>query len=287
MVSCEYRVSGPRAVALETTVLTHGLPRELAPSLIGRLREACTSVGTAAAFCGVVGGRAIVGLTDAELDGLIASPDVRKVNTSNLGLVMHSGGHGATTVGTTLELAAGAGIRVAATGGIGGVHRGYADRLDISADLGVLTRYPLALVCSGAKNILDVGSTRELLETLGIPLVGYRTDAWPAFLVEASEERCDGRFDEVRELAAFLGFETRRTGRGVLVGNPVPAEVAIPEVDMPVVPIGHGGRSATPNALRSVQDALGERAIRANTELLISNARLAAAIAMGGTETGP
>src|SRR5690606_10624096 len=137
----------------------------------------------------------------------------------------------ATTVSATMEIAAAAGLRLFATGGLGGVHRGYAQRLDISADLAALARFPVAVVCSGVKSLLDVESTREALESLGVPVVGFGTDRFPAFYRRASEAGVDARFDDPESLAAFLSQELARTGRAVVVANPIPAADEIAERD--------------------------------------------------------
>ena len=172
---------GSDAVALETTLLVHGVPREAAGPLNIELGEIVSAHGSTPALVGVVAGVPTVGMTSDELDAMLRSERVEKVNTANLGLAMHRGVHAATTVSATCELAARAGLRVFATGGIGGVHRGYGTRLDVSADLAALTRFPVAVVASGVKGLLDVVATREALETLGVPVVGFRTDAFCAF----------------------------------------------------------------------------------------------------------
>ncbi len=160
--------AGSGYVALETTLLVHGVPREHGPGLAERLGDAVREGGARPAVVGIIGGRPIVGLLGEELAALCAAAEVAKVNTANLGVVLHRRLHGATTVSTTVELAARAGVRFMATGGIGGVHRGYGQHLDISADLATLARRPVAVVTSGVKSLLDVRATREALETLGV-----------------------------------------------------------------------------------------------------------------------
>ncbi len=222
--------AGAGFVALETTILIHGVPKPEAAPLAKRLADAVRTGGGEPAIVGVVAGRPVVGLTEDELATLLAAEPVEKVNAANLGVIMHRQQHGATTVSTTVELAARAGIRLMATGGIGGVHRGFATTLDISADLGTLARCPVAVVTSGVKSILDVAATRELLETLGVPVVGYRTDTFPAFYVRETDIPLDARFDDADDLAVYVSAELARTGRGVVVANPCPeAEAMSPE----------------------------------------------------------
>lgn len=180
-----------------------------------------------------------------------------------------------------------AGLRVFATGGIGGVHRGLATRLDISADLAAFTRFPIAVVSSGVKSILDVESTREALESLGIPVVGFGTDVFPAFYRRESDAKVDARFDDARELARFLRFEMERTARGVLVANPIPAQDSLAEKDWArwlaeamgrAESEGAKGRDVTPRALALLHEVSSGATLRANLSLLKANTRLAAAL---------
>ncbi len=280
-----YRQVESPAVALETTLLLHGVPRESAAGLLTSMKDAVRSNGANPALVGVVGGRAIVGLGDAEVGTLLAAARVPKANTSNLGALMHRGAHAATTVSTTMELAAGAGLSVFATGGLGGVHKDHASRLDISADLAALARFPVAVVSSGVKSILDVASTREMLETLGIPVVGYRTDDFPSFYARASGEGVDARFDDEADLAEFVKDEMARTNRAVLVVNPVPeaheiraAEFAewLEAAEQRAVGVG---RDTTPSLLASLHEVSGGRTLGANIALVLDNASVAARLA--------
>ncbi len=273
--------AGPGFVALETTLPLHGVPRQAGPGLCDRLREAVQKAGATAAFVGVVSGRGTVGLTPAELKALFEADDVPKANSANLGALAFRGSHAATTVSSTVELAAAAGIRVVATGGIGGVHRGYAMRLDVSADLAALARFPLAVVASGAKSLLDVESTREALEALGVPVVGFRCDRFPAFYLRESEAGLDARFDDERELAAFIDAEVCRTGRGIVVANPVPATAAIPPQTWATWLAAAqsagsaSGRDSTPALLSELHRVSGGRTLEANVALALDNAALA------------
>lgn len=282
------RVKHP-AVALETTLLLHGVPRAESMPLAAELCRLVAAQGSHAAVVGVVAGKPTVGLTNDELAELLGAAKVEKCNTANLGVVLHRGTHAATTVSTTMELAAAAGVRVFATGGLGGVHRGYGTTLDISADLAAFTRFPVAVVTSGVKSLLDVEATREAFETLGIPVVGYRTERFPAFYLRESESDVDATFDDAGDLARFVMGEMERTGRGVVVCNPIPKQDEIdrrswdrwlalataPEPDGR----GHAGRDLTPSTLGRLHELSSGATLRANLALVRSNASLAGLIA--------
>ncbi|MBY0113769.1 MAG: pseudouridine-5'-phosphate glycosidase [Phycisphaerales bacterium] len=277
-------------LALETTILTHGVPRDNALSLAQELAGIAQTNGATPALVGIFRGEPIVGMSDEQLREVLATPNVPKVNTSNLGVLMHRRSHGSTTVATTMELAAAAGVRVFSTGGIGGVHKGYGTHLDISADLIALTRFPVAVVASGVKSILDVVATRELLETLGVPVVGFGCDEFPAFYLRSSGAGVDARFDDAGELARFVGAEMRRTGRGVLVANPIPLADELPAARFgewlaAAEREAKPGREATPSTLAALHRLSGGATLRANLALIRSNtalgARLAAALATG------
>jgi pseudouridylate synthase len=281
------RVQGA-VVALETTLLLHGVPSTGARQLAADLASDVMAGGATPAVVGVVDGRAIAGLREDELELLLNEKKVPKANTSNLGVLLARKSHAATTVSTTMEIAAAAGIRVFATGGLGGVHQGWTQHLDVSADLFAFTRFPVAVVTSGCKSILDVVATREVLETLGVPVVGYETDRFPAFYQRESAARVDARFDDVESLAAFVAMELKRTGRGVVVANPIPAADEI-EAELftawlqraqgAAAKSGATGRDATPAVLGQLH-ALSEGAtLRANIALVRSNARLAGQLA--------
>ncbi len=279
--------AGPGHIALGTTLLVHGLPGPDAAVLAGELGRIAAGAGAPAATIGVLGGRAIVGMTDGELSELLAGTDAPKANSANLGVLMHCGSNAATTVSATMELAAAGGVRVFATGGIGGVHRGYGQDLDVSSDLTAFTRFPVAVVSSGVKSILDVIATREALETLGVPVVGFGTDSFPAFYLRGSEAGVDARFDDVAELAAFVHAELARSGRGVLIANPIPEdaelnqndweqwlEMAEREADAQSI----RGRDRTPFILGKLHEVSDGATLRANIALVKSNVRLAAEI---------
>ncbi|MEM8835005.1 MAG: pseudouridine-5'-phosphate glycosidase [Planctomycetota bacterium] len=276
------------AVALETTLLVHGVPTRDASALARRLGDAVRTAGAHPAIVGVVSGEPIVGVDERQLDALLSAPDVPKANTSNLGVLMVRGSHAATTVSTTMELAASAGVRVFATGGLGGVHPGYGDAWDVSSDLLAFTRFPVAVVASGVKSILDVVSTREMLESLGVPVVGWRTDDFPAFYRRTSGTRVDARFDEIDELGAFVRTELARTGRGIVVANPVPAEAEISaedwerwlrEASSRASANGAHARDLTPTLLAALHEVSAGATLRTNIELACSNAALAGRLA--------
>jgi pseudouridylate synthase len=276
-----------RAVALETTLLVHGVPHSSAAPLASELGAIIEGEGSAPALVGVVDGVPTVGMGMAQLEAMLEAEHVAKANTANLGISMSQGEHAATTVSTTMEIAAFAGLRVFATGGIGGVHEGYGTKLDISADLLAFTRFPIAVVTSGVKSILDVVSTREALESLGVTVVGWKTDSFPAFYLRESESGVDVRFDDVDELAAFVRKELPRSGRGIVIANPIPSEYELDagqwskwlkkakklaEAD------GASGRGVTPAILGHLHAVSEGKTLEANIGLVKSNARVAGMI---------
>ncbi len=281
-------------VALESTVIAHGLPRpknlESAIACERAVRESGASPETIA----IVAGRPAIGLTEAELRELATRDDVEKVSLNNLGVVVSRGLWGATTVAATLHIVERTGISVFSTGGIGGVHRGEGRASDVSADLTALATKPIVTVCSGAKSILDLPHTVEALETLGVPVIGYGTDEFPAFYSRESglgvTARADGP-EEIAEIASAhwaLGLRS-----AVLVTVPCPKERAIPatEVDAAVdaaleeaASEGVGGAALTPFLLSRVAKSTGGRSLAANLALLENNARIAGRIAMALSE---
>jgi pseudouridine-5'-phosphate glycosidase len=277
-------------VALESTVIAHGLPP---PHNVETARECEAEVrlsGALPATIGVVEGGAVIGLNDQQIQSIAELPGVAKVNLANLAQVMAARGWGATTVAASLHLANMAGIKVFATGGIGGVHRGADRSFDVSADLTALARYQVITVCAGAKAILDLPKTMEVLETLGVPVIGYQTDELPSFYSRSSGLKLDLRADGARQIAKIalthwqLGFST-----GALVVAPVPAEDEVPAPEIKdmidealeeAAREGVAGRGVTPFLLSRVAAKTGGRALRANVALLKNNARIAGAIAV-------
>ena len=276
-----------RAVALETTLLVHGVPKSVSAQLASELGAIIQSEGSTPALIGVMNGTPTIGMSNEDLQVMLEASSVPKANTANLGIYINQGSHAATTVSTTMELAAFAGLRVFATGGLGGVHHGYGTQLDISADLMAFTRFPIAVVTSGVKSILDVVSTREALESLGVSVVGYQTDSFPAFYMRQSEATVDTRFDDVDELADFVRIELARTGRGIVIANPIPAEHELDEGQWNkwlkrarklAEADGVSGRDVTPAILGYLHEVSDGKTLQANIELAKSNARVAAMV---------
>ena len=276
-------------VALETTVVTHGLPSPRGVEVAHAMEEAVTAGGSRPATIGLLDGRVHIGLDAAELDRLASTAGVAKVNLSNFAAVLAAGAAGSTTVAATMLAAHLAGIGVFATGGIGGVHRGAAESDDVSADLGALARWPVTVVCSGAKSILDLPRTLERLETLGVPVFGWRCDHFPAFWRRSSGLPVDWRFDDFGALAgAIHAHHALRTGTGIVVANPVPAaaemeesahEQALAGALGSVRERGIRGRAVTPALLEHVQKSTGGRGVETNIALLRGNAALAGELA--------
>lgn len=279
---------GRPVVALESAVITHGLPRPHNLESARRCEAAVRAVGAVPATIGVVSGRLVVGLDEDQLVTLALSEDVGKVSRRDLALTVARGGHGGTTVSATMIAAYLAGIRVFATGGIGGVHRGEAD--DVSADLPELAMTSVAVVCAGAKSILDLPRTLEYLETAGVPVIGYGTDAFPAFYATSSGLPVDARVETAEEVAALLRvkWEMGLEG-GLLVTVPPPPEAALPYDEMEAAVEqaleaaareGVRGKALTPFLLSRVAEATGARSLTANLALLENNARVAAEVAV-------
>jgi pseudouridine-5'-phosphate glycosidase len=277
-------------VALETTLVTHGLPHPDGMRVARELEDAVRQRGAVPATIGVLEGTVRVGLSSGELERLATSSGVAKVNLSNLAFQLARGGHASTTVAATMLAAHGAGIRVFATGGIGGVHRGAADTGDVSSDLTALARIPIAVISAGAKAILDLPKTVEMLETLGVPVLGYRTDEFPAFYRRGSGLKVDGRCEDAASLAAAVRTHMAlETGTGVLVGNPIPAEHEFPaetyaralaEALSDAERAGVRGRGVTPFLLDRMRVLTGGESVEVNRALLLNNARLAADLAV-------
>ncbi len=242
--------------------------------------------GAVPATIALAAGELRVGIDAALLDALATGADVRKVSTRDLAPVLARHQLGATTVAASIEIAALAGIRVFSTGGIGGVHRGARDSDDVSADLLAIARYPVCVVCAGAKSILDITRTLERLETLGVPVVSIGVDDFPAFTVRSSGRRSPYRSDDVREIAAMARLRFAQGG-GIVVALPVAeelsvdrtaAERAIAEALADAERLGVHGGDVTPFLLRAIASR-DERALAANAALLRANARLAARLA--------
>lgn len=280
--------AGRPVVALESTVITHGLPRPVNLETARELEAEVRAQGAVPATIAILAGTIRVGLTDEDLERLAVAADAVKVSRRDLAAVLISGRTGATTVAATMICAHLAGIAVFATGGIGGVHRGAQQTMDISADLQELARTPVAVVCAGAKAILDLGLTLEVLETLGVPVIGYGTDEFPAFYTRTSGHRLDHRVDSPEQAAQLIRLHQTLTPGGVLIANPIPPEDALPP-DLVQDAVeralreaerqGIRGKAVTPFLLEAVRQATGGRSLTANVALLRHNAALAARIA--------
>jgi pseudouridine-5'-phosphate glycosidase len=280
--------AGRPVVALESTLITHGLPRphnlEVARVLEATVREA----GAVPATIAILGGQITVGLTDEQLAYLAEAENVRKCSRRDLPIAVGRGEDGATTVAGTMIVAHMAGIRVFATGGIGGVHRGHP--FDVSADLLELGRTPVTVVCAGAKAILDLPLTLEVLETQGVAVIGYGTEEFPAFYARSSGLPIDVRCDTPQEVAAIVrAREDLNLTGGTLVAVPIPfgdelpaaeAEPAIATALAEAEAQGIKGKAVTPFLLARVSELTGEASLRANVALLLNNAQVAAAIAV-------
>jgi pseudouridine-5'-phosphate glycosidase len=274
-------------VALESTVIAHGLPRPQNLQTANRLQEIVREAGAVPATIGIIGGKLTVGLSDEEIRLLAEKPDIRKISTRDLPIAVAQALDGATTVASTLWIAHRAEIKVFATGGIGGVHRGSLP--DVSADLPELARTPIAVVCSGAKIVLDLPATREWLETHAITIVGYQCDELPAFYSRGSGLPVDTRADDVTAVAdIFRAQRTLGLESALVVGVPVPpkAEVQAEELQQVLTTAledaewnGIVGPALTPFLLRQMAERSGGATLRANIALLENNAHVAAQIA--------
>ena len=297
---------GRPVVALETAVLTHGLPRAPMPAPAGipgwdaslpanlalsvLLESTVRAAGAVPATVGMLDGVLRVGLSRAELERLGHDAAARKLSTRDLGAAAAQGANGGTTVAATLAACGAAGIRVFATGGIGGVHRGWTERPDVSADLAMLARTPAAVVSAGAKSILDLPATVEALDALGVPVVGLGTSHFPRFLSPGDASLgVSARAEDAAEAARIcLAHWAFAPAVGVLVANPPPAAVAIPSAELESViesamleaaRTGIRGAAITPYLLDRVQRATGGRTVATNVAVLASNARAGAEIA--------
>ena len=278
---------GKPVVALESTIISHGMPYPQNVETALRVEQTIREGGAVPATIAVIGGRLKAGLTGDQIEYLgRKGRDVIKASRRDLPVLVARGEDGATTVTTTMIIAAMAGIKVFATGGIGGVHRGAETTMDISADLEELAKTPVMVICAGAKSILDLGLTLEYLETKGVPVIGYGTEELPAFYTRRSGFKVDYRIDTPEELAA--AFRTKLEmglEGGMLVTNPIPEEysmdpdrinAAISEALAEAAAQGIHGKETTPFLLARIKDITGGDSLASNIQLVLSNARLAA-----------
>jgi len=282
---------GRAVVALESTIVAHGMPWPHNAETALAVEADVRAGGAVPATIAIVDGRLKAGLSREEIERIArGGRDVAKVSRRDMPLAVARGGLGATTVAATMIVAALAGIRVFATGGIGGVHRGAQTSFDVSADLAELARAPVAVVCAGAKAILDLRLTLEYLETQGVPVIGYRTDRLPAFWSRDSGLALDARADSPEEIARIMKAKWRiDPSGGLVIANPIPAEF-----DLPRETIEHaieaalrearerniGGKALTPFLLERVNALTGGDSLASNVALVRNNARLAAGMAV-------
>jgi pseudouridylate synthase len=281
---------GRPVVALESTIISHGMPWPRNAETAHAVEAEVRAHGAVPATIAVLGGRLRAGLSADQIEHLARNGQaVPKLSRRDLGPAVARGGDGATTVASTMVVAALAGIRVFATGGIGGVHRGAETSFDISADLQELARTPVAVVCAGAKSILDLRLTLEYLETHGVPVLGYRTDELPAFFSRESGLRVDARCETPQEIARVMQAQwALGLDGGLVVANPIPEAHALPRerIDRAIdealadaAAQGIAGKAVTPFLLARVNALTGGTSLAGNVQLVLNNARLAAAIA--------
>lgn len=282
--------AGKPVVALESTILSHGMPYPENLTFAAEVERIIRAEGAIPATMAIIDGRMKVGLSAGELELMCKGENVAKVSRRDLPILLATGGTGATTVASTMILASLAGIPVFATGGIGGVHRGATTTMDISADLQELAHTPVAVVCAGAKMILDIGLTLEYLETMGVPVLGYNTDQFPAFYCRKSGFGVDYTAKSAAEIAkiARTKWDLGLAG-GMLIGNPVPEEYALDFNEMSAV-IDKAlaaaekdhvhGKNITPYLLAHIVEYTGGKSLATNIQLAYNNARLAAKVAV-------
>lgn len=280
---------GQPVVALESTIISHGMPYPRNVAMAREVEGIVRAEGAVPATIAILDGRPRIGLSDNELELLASDQQVAKVSVRDLAHIIATRGHGATTVASTMRLAAMAGIGVFVTGGLGGVHRGAERSMDVSADLTELSRTPVAVVCAGVKSILDIGLTLETLETLGVPVVGLGTDEFPAFYSRRSGFRAPLRLDTPAQVAELLRAQWGLgLQAGVVVANPVPESDEIPaeQIDALIATAlsecesrGISGKDITPFLLGRIVELSSGRSLDTNIALVRHNARIGAAIA--------
>ena len=281
--------NGQPVLALESTILSHGFPYPENKEFAKEVEKIVRAEGVIPATTAIIGGKLKVGLTEEELMFMCNPVDVGKVSRRDVPVYLETGTAGATTVATTMLIAALAGIKVFATGGLGGVHRGADKTMDISADLQELANTPVAVVCAGAKQVLDIGLTLEYLETMGVPVLGYGTEDFPAFYCRKSGFGVDYAAKDAAEVARIIKtkWDLGLKG-GLIIGNPIPEEYELDFDEMEAVinkaideanEQGIRGKYITPFLLAKIKDLTGGESFRSNTQLAYNNARVAARIA--------
>jgi len=280
---------GRPVVALESTLISHGFPYPENFEVAGEMEEIIRGCEVVPATIAIIRGKIKVGLTRGELEFMATSKDILKASKRDLAVIVAKGLNGATTVAATMVVAERVGIRVFATGGIGGVHRGAEKTFDISADLQELARTPVAVVCSGAKSILDLPLTREYLETMGVPVIGFGSEELPAFYCRESGLKVDYVVYDEKEAAGIIrAMQDLGLGGGIIIANPVPEEYALSMEYMNKMikgavraaeKEGIKGKKLTPYLLNKIEKLTGGKSLKANIELVKNNARVAAKIA--------
>lgn len=281
--------AGKGVVALESTIISHGMPYPQNVETALEVERIVRENGSVPATIAIIHGKLKVGLSEDEIEILGKSKDVEKVSRRDIPFIVAGKGNGATTVAATMIIAALAGIKVFATGGIGGVHRGAQETFDISADLQELAKTDVAVVCAGAKSILDIGLTLEYLETVGVPVIGYQTKELPAFYTTKSGFQVDYRLDTPCQIAEALKakWDLGLNG-GAVIGNPIPEEYAM-DYELITSAIenalneaeekGIKGKESTPFLLAKVKEITGGKSLNSNIQLVYNNAKLGAQIA--------
>lgn len=283
--------SGRPVVALESTIISHGMPYPQNVETALKVEQVIRDNGAVPATIAIIGGRLKAGLTEDEIEYFgKKGPEITKASRRDLAAICARGEDGACTVTTTMMIAHMAGINIFATGGIGGVHRGAETTMDISADLEELGNTPVMVVCAGCKSILDIGLTLEYLETHGVPVIGMGTEDFPAFYTSKSGYKVDYKVDSPKELAKIYST-SRNLGLkgGILVGNPIPSEYSMdPDVINPAIDeaieecisLGIKGKETTPFLLAKVKELTGGDSLDSNIRLVFNNAKVAAQTAV-------
>ncbi|MBR5741393.1 MAG: pseudouridine-5'-phosphate glycosidase [Firmicutes bacterium] len=285
----EALAAGRPVVAMESTILSHGMPWPDNLAFASKVEETVRAEGAVPATMALIGGKIKVGLSEADLETMCRAENVGKVSRRDFATYLATGRTGATTVASTMMCAAFAGIRVFSTGGIGGVHRGGEVTMDISADLQELAHTPVCVVCAGAKQILDIGRTLEYLETMGVPVIGNGTEDFPAFYCRKSGYKVDYAAKDESDIARVIktSYDLGLAG-GMLVGNPCPEEYAQDFDKMESViqraladaeKAGVRGKATTPFLLAKIVELTGGESLATNIQLALNNARCAAKIA--------
>ena len=286
----EALAAGKPVVALESTIITHGMPYPQNLAMAREVEEVVRANGAVPATIAIMAGKLKVGVTGEDLETLAKEGHkAAKASRRDMASLLANGTMAGTTVATTMQIAALAGIRIFATGGIGGVHRGAEDSFDISADLEELGRTPVAVICAGAKSILDIAKTLEVLETNGVPVLGFGTDDFPAFWARTSGHKVDQRFDDAAGVARMLAIQSDLGMGGVLIANPIPEADAweasaiegfITRALADADAQGIKGKAATPFLLQRMFELTGGKSLQSNIALVKNNAKVAAEIAV-------